>query len=211
MRGDQKSVSLRPLLEEDQDVFIRFNEALPILSKVKKLREQSFSSIVSPQKPFGLPTNFRGKKKSFKNAVKVYVTKEINYINRKDISMNTDWIDRYKVLITKGYGAGEDFPHQIINKPILAEPGSCCSETYIVLGTFSSKEQAQNAMSYIKTKFFRFLVMLRKNTQDALRRVYAFVPIQDFSESWTDDKLYKKYRITKDEIKFIESMIRPMY
>jgi len=113
-------------------------------------------------------------------------------------------------LNTKGYGAGESFPHQILNKPILAEPGTCCSETYIVLGIYKNREEAENAISYIKTKFFRFLVMLQKNTQDSLKRVYKFVPIQDFSEEWTDEKLYKKYKLTKEEIDFIESMIRPM-
>jgi site-specific DNA-methyltransferase (adenine-specific) len=62
----------------------------------------------------------------------------------------------------------------------------------------------------MKTKFFRFLVMLRKNTQHASKAVYTFVPTQDFSESWTDEKLYKKYKLVKEEIEFIESMIRPM-
>lgn len=52
--------------------------------------------------------------------------------------------------------------------------------------------------------------MLQKNTQDALKRVYTLVPMQDFSEPWTDEKLYKKYKLTKEEIEFIESMIRPM-
>lgn len=209
-RGNQKSTSTRLLLNEGQDIFIRFNEALPILEKVSKLKEEPFANKVSSQKPFGFPTNFRGRTKSFNGAVKIYVTKDVNYINRKEVSINSDWIDKYKVLVTKGYGAGEDFPHQIINKPILAEPGSCCSETYIVLGAFSNRKEAENEMSYVRTRFFRFFVMLQKNTQDALRRVYKFVPMQDFSETWTDEKLYKKYGINKEEVAFIESMIRPM-
>lgn len=108
------------------------------------------------------------------------------------------------------YGAGEDFPHQIINKPFYGEPNSCCTETYLVVGPFESENKAKNVLSYMSTRFFRFLVMLRKNTQHAAKGVYQFVPLQDFSKPWTDEKLYKKYCLTKEEIAFIESMIRPM-
>ena len=108
------------------------------------------------------------------------------------------------------YGAGEDFPHQILNKPFYGEPNSVCTETYLVIGPYTSKIETSNVISYIRTKFFRFLVLLRKNTQHAAKNVYLFVPMQDFSEPWTDEKLYKKYGLTKDEIAFIESMIRPM-
>jgi site-specific DNA-methyltransferase (adenine-specific) len=108
------------------------------------------------------------------------------------------------------YGAGEDFPHQIINRPFYGEPKSCCTETYLVIGPFETEKQAKNVISYISTRFFRFLVMLRKNTQHAAKGVYQFVPMQDFSELWTDEKLYAKYGINKEEIAFIESMIRPM-
>ncbi len=206
----QKKESDRFLVEEGSDIFIRFNEAISILRKVKDKKEKLFYEFVSSQKPFGFPTNFRGKSKPFKDSIKIYVTKGINYIDRNLVEKNIDLIDSYKILNTKGYGAGESFPHQILNKPILAEPGTCCSETYIVLGIYKNREEAENAISYIKTKFFRFLVMLQKNTQDSLKRVYKFVPIQDFSEEWTDEKLYKKYKLTKEEIDFIESMIRPM-
>ena len=108
------------------------------------------------------------------------------------------------------YGAGEDFPHQIINKPFLGEPNTCCSETYVVIGPYANKELAENVISYIKTRFFRFLVLLKKNTQHASSKVYSFVPLQDFSKPWTDEELYAKYGLTDDEIAFIESMIRPM-
>ena len=78
------------------------------------------------------------------------------------------------------------------------------------MNTFNSEQEAVNFISYVKTKFFRFLVLLIKNTQDAPTRVYSFVPMQDFNESWDDKKLYKKYGLTQKEIAFIESMVRPM-
>ena len=108
------------------------------------------------------------------------------------------------------YGAGEDFPHQIINKPFLGLPNTCCTETYLVIGPVKNKIEAQNIISYIKTKFFRFMVLLRKNTQHASSSVYSFVPLQDFSKPWTDAELYAKYNLNQDEIDFIESMIKPM-
>jgi site-specific DNA-methyltransferase (adenine-specific) len=79
-----------------------------------------------------------------------------------------------------------------------------------VIGPFNSEKESENVLSYISTRFFRFLVLQIKNTQHATSKVYSFVPVQDFSEPWTDEKLYAKYGITEDEIAFIESMIRPM-
>jgi site-specific DNA-methyltransferase (adenine-specific) len=80
----------------------------------------------------------------------------------------------------------------------------------LVIGPYKTRKEALNVISYIKTRFFRFLVLQIKNTQHATKKVYSFVPMQDFSEPWTDEKLYKKYGLTRDEIAFIESMIRPM-
>lgn len=208
--GNEHTESSRYLLEPGCDIFIRFNNAVSILQKVSAFNETKFSTVVSAQKPFGIPTNYRGAKKEFENAVKIYVTKDINFIKRSDIPINRHWINKYKVFMTKGYGAGETFPHQILNKPILGEPNTCCSQTYTVLGTYETLAECSNVISYIKTKFFRFLVMLQKNTQDASRRVYSLVPMQDFSKPWDDAKLYKKYGLTADEIAFIESMVRPM-
>ena len=79
-----------------------------------------------------------------------------------------------------------------------------------MIGPFETLLECKNVISYISTKFFRFLVMLLKPTQDALKKVYSFVPMQDFSKPWTDEELYAKYGLTAEEIAFIESMIRPM-
>jgi site-specific DNA-methyltransferase (adenine-specific) len=210
LRGQTESVRIRPLIEKGSDIFIRYNESIDILRKVLSKKEESFCQQVSSQKPFGLRTYFEGKAEPFKHSIKIYTNNAIGYVNQEDVPQNTNWIKEHKVYITMAYGAGEDFPHQIINKPIYGAPNTCCSETYLLIGPFPSKKKAINVMSYIQTRFFRFLVLLRKNTQHAAKSVYSFVPIQNFDEPWTDTKLYKKYGLSKDEITFIESMVRPM-
>jgi len=203
-----ESIEIRPLLEKGSDVFIRYNQAVPIYKKVE--HKESFSDIVSSRKPFGLATNFRGKKKYFSNAITVYQTKSIGFVDKKQILKRHEWVNQYKVYISKAYNAGDNFPHQILNKPFIGEKHTACSETYILIGPFKNIEEAENCLKYISTKFFRFMVLLHKPTQDATSKVYKFVPMQDFSESWTDEKLYKKYGLDEKEIAFIESMIRPM-
>ena len=210
IRGKESSECTRPLLEKGCDTFIRYNEAISILRKVQAHKEKSFSTLVSSQKPFGLRTYETGKDNPFPHAIRLYANKHIGYVSRDEISANKEWIDKYKVYITMAYGAGEDFPHQILNTPLLGEPQTCCTETYMVIGPTTDKSICENELSYIKTRFFRFLVMLKKNTQHAPAKVYQFVPMQDFSHPWADEMLYKKYNLDKDEIAFIESMIRPM-
>jgi len=211
IRGGQENSLNRALLENGFDIFIRYNDAVKIISKIRTFKEQSFENQVSSRKPFGFTTNFKLYKPTpFKDSVKIYANKQIGFINESDVTVNKGWIKKYKVYITRAYGAGEDFPHQILNKPLLGESNSCCTETYIVIGPYNSEEEAKNVISYIQTRFFRFLVLLKKNTQDCAKGVYSFVPIQDFSKPWTDAELYKKYKLTKEEIDFIESMIRPM-
>ena len=201
----------RPLLEEDYDVFIRHNWAIEPLRKIISKKEESFSSQVSSRKPFGLPTNFSNILPTReRGSVKIYANKKTGFIHKGQILKNHEWIDKYKVYITMAYGAGEDFPHQIINKPKFGEKNTCCTETYLVIGPFDDSTTTKNVISYIQTKLCRFLVLLKKNTQHAARGVYQFVPMQDFSENWTDEKLYRKYGLDEKEIAFIETMIRPM-
>ena len=206
------SESERFLLEEGASTFIRYNEAIPILRKVKIKKENSFSEIVSANDPFGFDVRVEGTMKSFEGAVKFYYNgwrKEgIGYIDPKYVKKNSEWLDQNKLFVAKAIGTG-DSKSDII-KPFVPENPSCTSETYLVIGPFSSQKLMENALTYIDTKFFHFLVSLKKITQEARRGVYEFVPIQDFSEPWTDEKLYKKYGLTEEEIQFIESMIRPM-
>jgi len=220
---DVVSSAERELLEKGAETFIRYNDAISILRKIQKQKETSFAEIISANDPFGFDVRVEGsykrvkpkfKTEPFKDAINFYYygwqREGLGYINKSQIKKNVDWIKDYKVYISKAYGAGETFPHQIVNIPIIGEPNSCCTESYLVIGPFSSKKKAENVRNYISTKFFRFLVLLIKNTQNAMKKVYSFVPTQDFSELWNDEKLYAKYGLSKSEVAFIEEMIRPM-
>jgi len=204
------SEDTRPLREDGMNTLVRYNDAISILRKVLNKKEKNFSELVSSRKPFGIATNVMGRSNPFLGSVPIYRNKGVGHIEQKGITINREWIDKTKILITKSYGAGETYPHQILNTPFVAEKGTCCSETYLVIAPSDSQSQCENIISYIKTRFFRFMVLLVKNTQDAPKRVYQFVPIQDFTQSWTDEKLYAKYGLTDDEIAFIEKMVRPM-
>lgn len=201
----------RYLREEDSEVFIRYNQAIPILHKVQDKHERTMDQQVSPRKPFGFPTNFTSyEKKNFAGGVKIYARGEVGYVSKKLITVNKEMINKIKVYIPAVFGEGSSgaIPDRI--KPIVAAEPSCCTETYLIAGIFSSISEACHLKQYMQTAFFHFLVALKKNTQHATRSVYSFVPIQDFTQEWTDEKLYKKYGLTKEEIEFIESMIKPM-
>lgn len=210
VRGDNESCMKRNLLEEGLSTFIRYNQAISIYHKVHSFDEPCFNKLISSSKPFDLRTYVTGHLNQRNNDIKLYSNKGISYINKSEITSNINWISKYKVFITYAYGAGEDFPHQIINKPFIGEPNSACTETYLLIGPLKTKEICENLISYLKSKFLRFFVLLLKNTQHATKNVYSLVPMQDFSKSWSDEELYSKYNLTGEEIAFIESMIRPM-
>ena len=210
IRNGISSLMERPLLEAGTDSFIRFNEAVNIHRKISKFHEKSFESIVSARRPFGLDSKIKISNTRSDTSIKCYSYPNSGFIDTKGIVKNHEWLTMHKVYISKAYGERGSFPYLVLGKPFVGEEESCCSETYLVVGPFNSKTISENCISYMATKFFRFFVLLKKNTQNAAKGVYSFVPMQDFSEPWTDEKLYQKYNLTSDEIDFIESMIRPM-
>jgi site-specific DNA-methyltransferase (adenine-specific) len=172
----------------------------------------NLAAKVSPIQPFSIRTNFRGapQPNGLKLPVRLIGNGGDTYIERDRIPRNDAWVDDWKVLLGRAYGAGDSFPHQIYNYPIIGEPGSACTETYLVIGRFKTKKEAKHFDSYLRTRLVRFLVSLRKNTQDIYSERFQFVPDLPMDRDWSDEALYKKYGITEDEISFINSMIRPM-
>ena len=223
IQGGKSSVCSRRLNE--YDVLIQNPTLAAIVKKISNFDNEdvgSVASIISNDTPFGIPTNPATSKKNpydvFNNASDDHNTqlfyldkakRKIAYINRNDVKKNAQDIDFHKVFIPAAYGAGEDFPHQIVGRPEYAEPNSVCSQTYLY-ATFRSEEEAKNFISYLKTKVFRALVWACRIEQHLPNKTYRFVPLQDFSKPWTDADLYAKYELTEEEIAFIESMIKPM-
>lgn len=197
-------------MEKTAKVFIRYNEAISIVKKVQKYKENSFSQLVSAHKAFGLRTYVKGEKEPFLNSIKLYQNGGVGYVNKDLVVKNTQWIQKFKLIVPYSSPGSDVYPHQILSKPIISEPNSCCTETYLVVGPFVNKKTCINVSNYMKSKFLRFLVLLLKPTQHVTQKTYQLVPIQDFDEVWTDEKLYEKYGLTKKEIEFIDSLIRPM-
>lgn len=191
------------------DVLVRRNEAVPILEKVRAKKEKTLDSRVSSQKPFGLRTFFHGKSdaKRMKDPVKLFGSQKVSWVGRAEVPSNVEWIDKWKVLMTRVQGTSAAIETKFLSKPIIAEPGTACTESYVVAGVFDTEAEAANYAGYLRTRFARFLVSLRKSTQDAPRNVYAFIPDLPMNKEWTDAKLYKRYGLTADEVAFVESQI----
>ena len=202
----------RDLKLNDKDIFIRYNNEINILKKIQIKNEDSFDKIVSSRKPFGLPTNYTGYNlsKSEKFNIKLFRFGKEGYINSNQAEINRHLINKFKVFVSKASPGGDNYPHQVISEPLIGSPNTCCTETYILIGPFENKQICENVISYMKTKFFRFLMILIKNTQDVPKKVYSFVPLQDFKKKWSDDKLFKKYNINQKEVDFINTLIKPM-
>lgn len=204
--------STRALREPGASTFIRYNKAVQILQKVRQFNEPTMDAFVSSRKPFGLATNFQDYSPEQTNEKSILLHRfgKNGWISARDIEKNRSWIDAYKVFVPYASPGADDYPHLILSKPIVAGPGEACTETYLVIGPFDSEETAKNVASYMRTQFFRFMLLLLKSTQHITQKVYAFVPQQDFSKEWSDDALYEKYGVTQDEIDFINTLIKPL-
>jgi adenine-specific DNA methylase len=214
--------SVRFLKEEGLDVFIRDERLIPIYKKVAGHKEQSFMKIVSPRKPYGLngdlfsaPSKYGLPPISDKPINDGYTIHGLEGLKRTIKFISNDYpftrissLNKYKLFMPRNQGSG--FFGEKFSEPILAKPGELCTETYVVIGGFERESECLNIYSYIKTKFFRALIGIRKHDQNASQSIYKSVPLQDFSKSWTDAELYEKYGFSIEEIAFIESNVEAM-
>jgi site-specific DNA-methyltransferase (adenine-specific) len=167
-----------------------------------------------------LATNFRGYVRDVvpkDGEVRLYAnlgtTRVRGAMARETINNNSHLIDVWKLFLPVA-GSGRERERSgvelVLGPPIVGEPGSVCTQTYLVAGPLGSEGEAQSVESYLRTRLARFLVSLRKPAQHVFRGMYRWVPVQPWDRTWTDADLYKKYRINQDEQAFIESIIRPM-
>jgi site-specific DNA-methyltransferase (adenine-specific) len=213
VRGKEEISSLRRL--EEFEVFVRDPRAVGILRKVLKAGEQPIIDILTADTPFGIATNFDGyHDKKYAGDVALHYVRSgkraIGFVPRDMITKNVQLIDKWKVLVPEaGSDGGQRIPDAVLGKPWLSPPPSVATQTFLAFWV-ASEGEARSLESYCCTKFFRHLVSLRKLTQHALRSTYSWVPIQAWDRQWTDEALYKNYRLTTEEIDYIEEVIREM-
>ena len=216
-QSDGNIIESERYLDDGGDIMIRDANVISILNKVQAKKEPSFERLVSKRNPFNLVGNIEEFVTTQKTGRKIlcrYENKrQVLYLkDNVKITRNTDILPKYKLFVSKADGAagqlGNPIPARIIGKAEIGEPNMVCSETFLCIFT-KDKAEAECISDYMKTKFFRFMVGIRKN-KNMTHDTYLYVPLQDFSHPWTDEMLYKKYNLDKDEIAFIESMIRPM-
>jgi len=197
------------------DIFVRSPVAIPILKKVQSFKEPSITHIMETNNAFGLVTNFSIYSSDRKAQADIALhaisggKRVVGWISADQLPVGHALIDKWKVLIPKSYGERGAVPALILGPLLVAAPKSASTQTYVVV-TADSEREATSIASYVRTRFFRFLLSLRKITQHASKPVYAWVPQQTWDRTWTDAELYKKYGITADEQAYIASMIRPM-
>ena len=204
------------------EYIIRNNRVLSIIEESSS--EESFSKIVSQVRPYGIrgflfntPERYPNSNLSFKpfeKALKIYGVKGIKggakriigYISRDIVTNGFDSIDKYKLFFTTSYSTNAINPPEIIK----AQPNEICTETFLLVGPFDTEKEQLNCLKYMNTKFFKFLLYLGKGTMHVTKSVFGLIPLQNFDEEWSDEKLYRKYGLTAEEIAYIEKMVRPM-
>ena len=220
--NNERNSNLRDLGEFS--TFIRQSEAISIVHKIIDETIITLDNIVYSRKPFGLDNNFVGKQKPYDHCITVYGSQGISYADKDVVSQNTELIDNWKVIASKasaqGGRADKDGKRKVIPKIEVLTPNVVCTESYLLLSSFNNEESANNLCKYVKSKFFRFLLSLKVITQNISKDCFRFVPLQDFTSKsdidWSrsigeiDAQLYEKYGLERDEIDFIERMIKPM-
>jgi site-specific DNA-methyltransferase (adenine-specific) len=195
------------------DVLVRWNDAMPILRNVQSLTDKYFSDLVCSHRPFGLRSNYVGADNpSPEKQVLLIGSKNQSWVSMDEITNNQNLVSSWKVLIPRASDGNEKYPLPIwdLRGAVVSKPGEACTETYLVAAKAASEAEANNIAQFLNTKFVRFLVSLRKPTQDNKAEIFSFVPILDFSKSWTDDHLFQLFKVPKPSVEFINSLIRDL-
>ena len=198
----------------EHDVFVRDGRAVSILHKVIQFGEPTINTILARDKEVGWTSNFDGfhMRERTGDVPLHYIRRMkrgVGYIDRQEVTKSSHLIDTWKVLVPQAFNGGDALPHQILGKPLIAPSPSVCTQSFMFFSV-QSKEEAQSLQSYYSTRFFRFLVSVRKITQHATHSTYVWVPMQKWDRTWTDEELYKKYGISTEDQAYIASHVRAM-
>ena len=208
------TIAKRPL--DEFPILIRSNLAVSIVHKIINSGVDVWSNHAYPRNPFGFATNYRGREDRHENDIEILSSVGFRYVDRNDIKKNTDIIDHYKILIGRLVPSNGELDvdpkdgYKVITDTRIIGPGQINTETYLDIGVFKTEQEALNFDKFLKSKLPRFLLRQAISSLNVTRECFRFVPCEDFTEEWTDERLYKKYGLTEEEIAFVESTIRPM-
>lgn len=214
VEGDKQNTKDRKLNEFS--ILIPDNIGIDIVHKVNDVTKDFLSDTVLTRNSFGFTTASRGEKDMFKDSIKLISSDGISFVKRSNVIKNKDLIDKYKISVgtlnpdRAGVNNAKDGMMNVTTKVKLLYPGEVVTETYIIINNFDNKVEAENCVQYMCTKFVRYLISITLSSMHIVKNNFQFVPMQDFSESWTDKELYKKYGLNEKEISYIENKIRPM-
>lgn len=206
---DSKEKTTRRYLDE-YPVFVRYNEAISIIQKVLSKKEKTVSELIGTRNPFGFSSSARG---IDVGEYKLHSSNGVGYVSYNEILQGKDIVDKYKIMISKVTSEHAGEPDKsgmfsVVSTTKLLLPKEVCTDSYLIAFSSENKEEAINFAKYLCTKFFRFLLLQAISSINLSKDKFIFVPIQDFSKSWTDIELYQKYNLTQEETEFIESMIK---
>lgn len=228
--GKETNNVMRPLRVPESAIFIRDYLAISIIDKINKVTPQHdgrISDFTSPLKPYGFSgffirdKRFHTDENNLVEPIKCFGKGVVGFVERSEIEVRPEWIDKWKVFTARANNIGTELKDDNFNT-IIGNPGTICTETYIVIGADLDldKYSAENLSKYLKTKFSRMLHGIAKSSHDAARTTYKFIPLQDFTSNsaidWSqsiaevDQQLYKKYGLSEEEIQFIESKVKEM-
>lgn len=223
-REQEPNYSERFLKTDLSDTVIRDFRQISVIQKAQELCEKRFSEIVSTRNPYGFsadlfncPENYPSAKLTMTpadNHYKIFgvcgkkggAKRTIGYVQLDKKNDKDNNLDKFKLFFSKAYMTTSTVPPEII----IGNKGELCTETFLQIGGFENETIAKNCLSYIKTKFFRALLFYNRHSLNISKESFSLIPLQDFSNTWTDKDLYKKYKLTQEEIDFIETMIKPM-
>jgi len=220
--GRVTSSATRRLLEPGLSTFVRYNEGLAILRKVVAVEgsdgagalalrsDARFSELVSGRKPFGFDTTARGVHEPQPGDLRMYRHGGVDYVASRRVAAGKELVAATKLFVPYASPGSDDYPHLVLSRPIVAGPGDVCSETYLAIGPFNDSVTAKNVAAYMGTLFFRFMVNLMRVSQHVTKSVYSLAPVQDFSETWNDDRLAAKYGLSERDREFMSRFIKPV-
>lgn len=218
--GDSVKSALRSL-NEFTTLFVRSNDAIKIINKVIKQSSHFMDEIVSPIDTFGIASKEKGHKNKQPGDISLlhsvgYNDQGESFISRDSIKKNQQYIDKYKVkisiMVPQGgeVGIKPENGYRSISTPQILKPGQVDTFSYLNIGFFDTKEEAENLVSYVSCKFTRYLIRTTYSSVHVSKDNFKFVPLVDLKRSWTDKALYSHFGLTDDEVNIIEKTMRPM-